>query len=60
MSEYVTSRFSASEYKRYAKLMVIICCLSHAVLAAVASTGPTPDIDQLQRVMDRLPQQLKI
>jgi hypothetical protein len=52
MSEYVTSRFSASEYRRYAKLMVIICYLSHAVLAAVASTGPTPDIDQLQGVMD--------
>jgi hypothetical protein len=60
MSEYVTSRFSPSEYRRYAKLMVIICCLSHAVLAAVASTGPTPDIDRLQGVMDRLPQQLKI
>jgi Transposase DDE domain len=37
-----------------------ICCLSHAVLAAVASTGPTPDGDQLQGVMDRLPQQLKL
>jgi len=37
-----------NEYRRYAKLMVIICCPSHAVLATVASTGPTPDIDQLQ------------
>ena len=57
---FLCPRFSASEHRRYAKLMVIICCLSHAVLAAVASTGPTPDIDQLQGVMDRLPPQLKI
>jgi hypothetical protein len=45
MSEYVTSRFGASEQRRYAKLMVIIRCQSHAVLAAVASSRPTPDID---------------
>jgi hypothetical protein len=56
----VTSRFSASEYRRYAKLIVIICCQSQAVLAAVASTGPTPDIDKVQGVMDRPPLQLNI
>jgi hypothetical protein len=31
--------------------MVIVCCLSHAVLGAVASRGPTPDIDQLDGVL---------
>ena len=56
----MASRFSTSEYRRYAKLMVIICCLSQAVLAAVASTGPTPDIDKVQGVMDRPPLQLNI
>ncbi len=38
-------------YKRYGKLMLIICCTSHAILGAVASEGPTPDIDQLDGVM---------
>src|SRR2546421_2615672 len=41
-------------YQRYGKLMVIVCCATHAILAAVASTGPTPDIDQLDGVMAEL------
>jgi hypothetical protein len=41
-------------YKRYGKLMLIVCCATHAILAAVASTGPTPDIDQLDGVMAEL------
>jgi hypothetical protein len=43
------------KYKHYGKLMIIICCATHAVLAAVASAGPTPDIDQLDGVLDKLP-----
>jgi hypothetical protein len=42
-------------YKRYGKLMLIVCCLTHAILAAVASAGPTPDIDQLDSVVAELP-----
>jgi Transposase DDE domain len=42
-------------YKRYGKLMLIVCCVTHAILAAVASAGPTPDIDQLDGVLDELP-----
>src|SRR6266516_3639081 len=42
-------------YRRYGKLMLIVCCLSHAILAAVASEGPTPDIDQLDEVVAELP-----
>jgi hypothetical protein len=42
-------------YKRYGKLMVIVCCATHAILAAVASAGPTPDIDQLDGVMRGVP-----
>lgn len=42
-------------YKRYGKLMVIICCATHAIVAAVASAGPTPDIDQLDGVVAELP-----
>jgi hypothetical protein len=34
-------------YQRYGKLLIIVCCLSHAILSAVASAGPGPDIDQL-------------
>jgi hypothetical protein len=47
-------------YKRYGKLMILICCLTHAILAAVASQGPTPDIDQLDSVLKRVPNDLKI
>jgi len=38
-------------YKHYGKLMVVVCCATHAILAAVASRGPTPDIDQLDTVL---------
>ncbi len=38
-------------YHRYGKLMLIICCMSHAILGMVASEGPTPDIDQLDGVL---------
>lgn len=43
------------KYKHYGKLMVIVCCATHAILAAVASAGPTPDIAELEGVMDQLP-----
>ena len=43
------------KYKHYGKLMTVIDTATHAILAAVASVGPTPDIDQLDDVMDRLP-----
>jgi hypothetical protein len=42
-------------YKRFGKLMIIVCCATHAILAAVASAGPTPDIDQLDGVTKQLP-----
>jgi len=38
-------------YKKFGKLMVLACCGSHLVLAAVASAGPTPDIDELEGLM---------
>lgn len=41
-------------YQRYGKLMIIVCCATHAILAAVASTGPTPDINELDRVLMEL------
>jgi hypothetical protein len=47
-------------YKRYGKLMLIICCLSHAILGAVASEGPTPDIDQLEGVLAEVPSQVRL
>jgi Transposase DDE domain len=42
-------------YKKYGKLMLIVCCATHAILAAVASAGPTPDIDQLDEIVWQLP-----
>jgi hypothetical protein len=42
-------------YRRYGKLMLIVCCVTHAILAAIASAGPTPDIDQLDGVLNELP-----
>jgi hypothetical protein len=47
-------------YKRYGKLMLIIRCASHAILAAVPSVGPTPDIDQLDGVVAELPPSVAI
>jgi hypothetical protein len=42
-------------YRKYGKLMVLVCCASHLILAAVASAGPTPDIDQLAALMGHVP-----
>jgi hypothetical protein len=42
-------------YKRYGKLMIIIDCATHAILAAVGSVGPTPDVAELDRVLIELP-----
>jgi hypothetical protein len=47
-------------YKRYGKLMLIVCCMSHAILGAVASEGPTPDIDQLDGVLAEVPPLVRI
>jgi hypothetical protein len=47
-------------YKKYGKLMVLICCATHLVLTAVASAGPTPDINQLEGLMDHLPRTVTI
>lgn len=47
-------------YKRYGKLMLIIRCASHAILAAVPSVGPTPDVDQLDGVVAELPPSVAI
>jgi hypothetical protein len=47
-------------YKRYGKLMVIVCCISHAILGMVASEGPTPDIDQLDGVLAEVSPEVNI
>ena len=47
-------------YKRYGKLMLIISCATHAIIAAVASAGPTPDIDQLDGVLAEVPRSIAV
>jgi Transposase DDE domain len=47
-------------YRRYGKLMILICCASHLILAATASAGPTPDIDQLDPLMDHISPAVRI
>jgi hypothetical protein len=47
-------------YKRYGKLMLIIQCATHAILAAVPSAGPTPDVDQLDGVVAELPRSIAV
>jgi len=47
-------------YKHYGKLMLIVCTATHAILAAVASRGPTPDIAQLDSVLLELPSSQKL
>jgi hypothetical protein len=41
-------------YKHYGKLMLIVCTATHAILAAVASRGPTPDVAELDTVLMEL------
>jgi hypothetical protein len=43
------------KYKHYGKLMMVVDTATHAILGAVASVGPTPDIDQLEGVINELP-----
>jgi hypothetical protein len=47
-------------YRRYGKLMLIISCATHGIMAAVASAGPTPDIDQLDGVVAELPSSIAV
>lgn len=47
-------------YRRFGKLMILICCATHLVLAATAGAGPTPDIDQLDELMHRPPAGVRI
>jgi len=47
-------------YQHYGKLMVMVCCATHAILGVVASQGPTPDIDQLDELMDEVPNFVRI
>lgn len=47
-------------YRKFGKLMVLICCATHLVLTAVASAGPTPDIDQLEGLLAGVPQSVTI
>lgn len=39
------------KYRRYGKLLIIVCCATHTILSAVASAGPAPDIHQLDGAM---------
>jgi hypothetical protein len=47
-------------YKHYGKLMIIINTATHAILSAVASVGPTPDIDELDDVLDAVPASMRL
>jgi hypothetical protein len=47
-------------YQRFGKLMLLTCCASHLILAAVASAGPTPDVGELSGLMAQLPRNLVI
>ena len=42
-------------YRRFGKLMVLVCCTTHLILNAEASAGPTPDIHQLAALMAHTP-----
>jgi Transposase DDE domain len=49
-----------TSYKRFGKLMLAVNTATHAIMAAVPSVGPTPDIDQLEEVLDQVPQSITI
>lgn len=39
-------------YRKFGKLMILICCATHMILAAQVSAGPTPDVDQLEPLLE--------
>jgi transposase len=41
-------------YRKYGKLMILVCCATHMILAGVASAGPTPDVGELRRLMQHV------
>ena len=47
-------------YRRFGKLMLLVCCSSHMIIAAHASAGPTPDVHELERLMAGLPSNVTI
>jgi len=47
-------------YRRFPKLGLISDTHTHAILAAHPTRGPTPDIDQLRDLLDRLPEKLRL
>lgn len=49
-----------TSYKRFGKLMLVVNTATHAIMAAVPSVGPTPDIDQLEEVLDQVPRSVTI
>lgn len=49
-----------TSYRRFGKLMLVVNTATHAIMAAVPSVGPTPDIDQLEEVLDQVPQSITI
>lgn len=40
-------------YRKFGKLMILICCATHMILAANASAGPTPDVAELAPLLER-------
>jgi len=40
--------------------MLVVNTATHAIMAAVPSVGPTPDIDQLEEVLDQVPRSVTI
>jgi hypothetical protein len=49
-----------TSYRRFGKLMLVVNTATHAIMAAVPSVGPTPDIDQLEEVLDQVPRSVTI
>jgi hypothetical protein len=49
-----------TSYKRFGKLMLVVNTATHAIMAAVPSVGPTPDIDQLEEVLNEVPRSITI
>lgn len=40
-------------YRKFGKLMILICCATHMILAANVSAGPTPDVAELAPLLER-------
>jgi len=52
--------YQTTKYTRFPKLAILVDCRTHLILAAWPTRGPTPDIHQLESLLNQLPPSVRI